>query len=266
MESAARRGGRPDDRNGHLMDLVAEAGAWLTDPANWSGSGGIPIRLIEHLGVSLAALVLAVAIALPIGLFVGHPRRGASLAITVANLGRALPTLALITLFLPLTVVIDPQLGFKVYPTLLALVVLGLPPILVNTYIGVSGVDPELVEAARGMGLQERQILRLVEVPVALPVIAGGIRSAASQIVATATLGAIFGGVGLGRYLVEGIAQNDNGMIFGGVALVAALSLATEGVFALVQRRLTSPGLAAPARGWAGRVQPDVAGAGSMGG
>jgi osmoprotectant transport system permease protein len=106
------------------------------------------------------------------------------------------------------------------------------------------------------MGLRERQILRQVEIPVALPALAGGIRSAASQIVATATLGAIFGGVGLGRYLVEGIAQNDNGKIFGGVTLVAALCLATEGVSAIVQRRVTSPGLAQPSTGWSGLVQP----------
>jgi osmoprotectant transport system permease protein len=238
------------------MDLVSETVAWLTDPTNWSGTSGIPTRLIEHLAVSFAAVLLAVAIALPIGLYVGHTRRGASVAVNVANLGRALPTLALITIFLPLTVLIDPQLGFKVYPTLLALVVLGLPPILVNTYVGVSGVDADLVEAGRGMGMRETEILRRVEIPVAVPVIAGGIRSAASQIVATATLGAIFGGVGLGRYLVEGIAQNDNGMIFGGVTLVAVLSLATETVFALIQRRITSPGLKATSAGWIRRAMP----------
>jgi osmoprotectant transport system permease protein len=236
------------------MDLFSETAAWLTDPTNWSGASGIPTRLVEHLAVSFAALLLAVAIALPIGLFVGHTRRGASLAVNVANLGRALPTLALITIFLPVTVLVDPQLGFKVYPTLLALVVLGLPPILVNTYVGVSGVDADLVEAGRGMGLRETEILRRVEIPVAIPVIAGGVRSAASQIVATATLGAIFGGVGLGRYLVEGIAQNDNGMIFGGVTLVAVLSLATETVFALVQRRITSPGLMTSSAGWMRRA------------
>ena len=134
----------------------------------------------------------------------------------------------MITLVLPITQAIDPQLGFKFYPTMIALVVLGIPPILVNTYVGVSGVDPELVESARGMGMRERQVLGRVEIPVALPILAGGIRSAATQIVATATLGAIFGGGGLGRFLVEGIAQNDDGMIFGGVTLVAVLSIATE--------------------------------------
>lgn len=238
------------------MNFIADAAAWLTDPANWSGAAGIPTRLLEHVAVSMAALVLAVAIALPLGLLVGHTKRGASAVVNLANLGRALPTLALITIVLPVTAAIDPQLGFKVYPTVIALVVLGIPPILVNTYVGIAGVDAELIESGRAMGLREGQVLRQVEVPVALPIIAGGIRAAATQIVATATLGAIFGGVGLGRYLVEGIAQNDNGMIFGGVALVAALSVATEAVFAIVQQRVTSPGVATPRFGWSSRLQP----------
>jgi osmoprotectant transport system permease protein len=225
------------------MSLIGEVVAWLTNPANWQGASGIPTRLLEHILLSGAALLIALAIALPIGLYIGHTRRGANISINLANFGRALPTLALITIVLPITAAVDPQLGFKVYPTLIAMVVLGIPPILVNTYVGISGVDAELVEAARGMGLREGQVLRRVEVPVALPVVASGVRSAATQIVATATLGAIFGGVGLGRYLVEGLAQNDDGMIFGGVVLVAGLCLLTEAVFALLQRALTSPGL-----------------------
>ena len=238
------------------MNLIEETVAWLLDPSHWSGADGIPLRLGEHLAVSLSALLLTVAIALPVGLIVGHTRRGASIAVNLANLGRALPTLAVITIVLPLTTAIDPQLGFKFYPTMIALIVLGIPPILVNTYVGISGVDPDLVESGRGMGLTERQVLARVEVPVAIPVVAGGIRSAAVQIVATATLGAIFGGGGLGRYLVEGIAQNDNGKIFGGVSLVAILCLLTEGAFALIQRRVTSPGLTQPRFGWSSRVQP----------
>jgi osmoprotectant transport system permease protein len=238
------------------MSLIEETLAWLTNPLNWSGAAGIPTRVVEHLLVSGAALVLAIAVALPIGLAVGHTKRGASIAVNLANLGRALPTLALITIILPITAAIDPQLGFKVYPTMIALVVLGIPPILVNAYVGISGIEPELIESAHGMGLREPQILSRVEIPIALPILAGGIRSAATQIVATATLGAIFGGVGLGRYLVEGIAQNDDGMIFGGVTLVAALSLATEAVFAIIQRRVTSPGLAQPRFGWTSRMQP----------
>ena len=242
------------------MELIGTTIAWLTDPANWQGPDGIPTRVLAHILVSGTALLIALLIGLPIGLIVGHTRKGAAVAINVANIGRALPTLAVITLVLPVTVLIDNQLGFKVYPTLIALVILGLPPIIVNTYTGISSVDPDLIEAARGMGLTERRVLSRVEIPVAIPVISGGVRAAATQIVATATLGAIFGGVGLGRFLVEGIAQNDNGMIFGGVTLVALLCVATEGLFALIQRRLTSPGLA-PAAVWMsrGRTAPAAA-------
>jgi osmoprotectant transport system permease protein len=236
------------------MELIGATIAWLTDPANWQGPDGIPTRVLAHILVSGTALLFALLIGLPIGLIVGHTRKGAAVAINVANIGRALPTLAVITLVLPVTVLIDNQLGFKVYPTLIALVILGLPPIIVNTYTGISSVDPDLIEAARGMGLTERRVLSRVEIPVAIPVISGGVRAAATQIVATATLGAIFGGIGLGRFLVEGIAQNDDGMIFGGVTLVALLCIATEGLFTWIQRRLTSPGLA-PAAVWMSRLQ-----------
>ena len=144
---------------------------------------------------------------------------------------------------LPTTAAIDPELGFKVYPTLIAMVVLAIPPILVNSYAGIAEVDRDLVESARGMGLRERQILVSVELPIALPVVLGGIRSAGVQVVATATLGAIFGFGGLGRYIVDGVAQQDNGQLFGGVVLVAALAIVTEFVFALLQHIATSPGL-----------------------
>jgi len=225
------------------MNLVTETVGWLSDPTHWTGTGSIPQRLVEHIVLSGLSLVVAILIALPIGLWVGHTGRGASFAVNLANLGRALPSLAVIAIVVPVTAAIDPQLGFLFYPTLIAMIVLGIPPILVNTYTGIAGVDRDLVEAARGMGFREWQVLRRVELPVAVPVIAGGVRSAAVQIVATATLGAIFGFGGLGRFLVEGIAQQNDGMIFGGVALVAALALSTEVVFAAIQRALTPPGL-----------------------
>ncbi|MGZ6341356.1 MAG: ABC transporter permease, partial [Candidatus Limnocylindrales bacterium] len=185
----------------------------------------------------------AVAVALPLGLAIGHSGRFGTLAVNLANLGRALPSLAVIALAIPVTVLADPVLGGTVYPTVVAMVVLAVPPILVNAYAGVREVDPDLVEAARGMGLREVQILTRIEIPLALPVITAGLRSAGVQIVATATLGAIFGFGGLGRYLVDGIAQRDDGQIFGGVVLVASLALLVEGAFALAQARLTSPGL-----------------------
>ena len=228
------------------MNLITETAAWLTDPAQWSGPGDIPQRLLEHLGLSALSLLAALAIALPAGLFIGHTRRGTALAANLANIGRAIPSLAVIGIVLPFTAAIDPQLGFKVYPTLVAMVILAIPPILVNAEAGVIGVDRDLVESARAMGMREAQVLRSVEIPVALPVILTGIRSAATQIVATMTLGAIFGSGGLGRFLVEGIAQNDDGKIFGGVVLVASLALVTEAVFAVLQRAGTSAGLRRP--------------------
>lgn len=225
------------------MDLAAATIAWLLDAARWSGPSGIPARVWEHLALSAAALLIAAAIALPLGMWVGHTRRGARLALNGANLARAVPSLAVIGIVIPITTAIDPQLGFRVIPTLIAMIALGVPPILVNTYTGVSEVDRDLTEAARGMGFTARQVLAGVEVPLALPAIVAGLGSAAVQIIATATLGAIFGFGGLGTYLTEGIAQNDDPMVFGGVVLVALLALAAEGGFSLLARWLTPRGL-----------------------
>lgn len=232
-----------------MTDLFGEVATWLSDPAQWTGPAGIPTRLLEHLGLAALSLVIAIAIALPIGLRVGHTGRGVTLAINAANLGRALPSLAVMGIVLPITVAIDPRLGFLVYPTVVAMVVLAIPPILVNASTGVAGVDRDLVESARGMGLRESQVLRRVEIPIALPVIAAGIRSAAVQVVATTTLAAVFGGPGLGRYLVEGNAQRDYAMLWGGVILIAGLSILTELGFGAIQRALTSPGLRSAAGG-----------------
>lgn len=218
------------------MNLVTQTVAWLTDPAHWSGPDGISTRLAEHIGISAVSMLVAIAIALPAGLYIGHTRRGVTVAVVMANIGRAVPSLALIGLIVPITQSLDPNLGFSLYPTLLAMSILAIPPILLNAFAGVSEVDADLVEAARGMGFRERQILGEVEIPLALPVILGGIRSAAVQVIATATLGAIFGLGGLGRLIVDGIAQNDNGQLFGGVFLVALLALAAEGSLALAQR------------------------------
>jgi osmoprotectant transport system permease protein len=146
------------------------------------------------------------------------------------------PSIALIGIVVPITQAFDPINGFSLYPTVLAMVVLAIPPILVNAFVGVREVDAEVVGAARGMGLSEGQILRRVELPLALPVVLGGIRSAAVQVIATTTLGAIFALGGLGRFVVDGLAQNDDGMLFGGVLLVAALAMAAEGLLALLQR------------------------------
>ena len=226
------------------MNLVTDTVAWLLDPAHWAGSAGIPNRLLEHLALSGASMAIAMAIAIPAGIWIGHTGRFTSVTVNIANFGRALPSLAVIGLVLPLTVALDPQAGFKVYPTLIAMVVLATPPILVNTQAGIAGVDRDLVEAARAMGMTEAGVVRRVELPLAIPPILAGLRSASVQVIATATLGAIFGGGGLGRYLVEGVAQRDDGMTFGGVVLVAGLALVVEGAFAILQRLIRSPGLA----------------------
>lgn len=226
------------------MNLVEATLAWLVDPVNWTEAAGIPSRLLEHVVLSGAALAIAAAIAVPIGIYVGHTGRGVAVAANAANVGRALPSLAVIAIVLPITAAIDNQAGFKVYPTLVAMVVLAIPPILVNTQTGVSEVDHDLVEAGRAMGMRPGQVIRGLELPLAAPAIVTGLRSAAVQVIATATLGAIFGGGGLGRYLVEGIAQRNVGMTFAGVVLVAVLALAAEGAFALAARLIRSPGLA----------------------
>jgi osmoprotectant transport system permease protein len=227
------------------MDVVTATISWLVDPANWQLRNGIPVRLWEHVELSAVSLAVSAAVAVPLGLFIGHSGRFSWLVVSSANAWRALPSFAVIGLLVPFTTVLDPKAGFTTYPTLIAMIVLAGPPLLVNSYQGVAGVDRDLVEAARGMGMRERQILTGVEIPVALPVIATGVRLAAVQVVGTATLGSIFGFGGLGRYLVLGEANKNNGELFGGVVLVAALALATFGLFTLIERRLVSPGLSA---------------------
>jgi osmoprotectant transport system permease protein len=227
------------------MDLVTATAQWLADPQQWQGPNGIPARLLEHLYISGASLALAALVALPLGMWIGHTGRMSWLVVSSANAWRALPSFAVIAVLGPFTSRIDPNLGFTLYPTIIAMIVLAGPPILVNSYEGISGVDGDLVDAARGMGMRERQILFGLELPIALPVIATGIRLAAIQVIATATLGSIFGFGGLGRFIVLGDANQDNGELFGGVFLVAALALITYALFVLLERRLVSPGLSA---------------------
>jgi osmoprotectant transport system permease protein len=228
------------------MDLLSRTAAWLADPLHWTGPNGIPNRLIEHVGLSAGALLIALVIALPVGLWIGHTRRYVWLATSSATLWRALPSLALIAMVLPITAAIDPQIGFKILPTAVAMVVLAIPPILVNAHSGVAEVQGDMVEAGRGQGMTAWQVLTRVELPLALPVIVAGIRSAAIQVVATQTLGAIVGGPGLGGYLVEGFATFSLGgdaEVVAGVILVAGVVVAVEAAFAMAQHLLTPRGL-----------------------
>ncbi|MEV6985678.1 ABC transporter permease subunit [Sphaerisporangium sp. NPDC051017] len=219
---------------------------WLIDffgdSANWSGSGGIPVRLLEHVEFSFAALLLAMAIAIPLGLLIGHTRRGAVLVVVAANAARALPTLGLVVL-----IVLLAGVG-TTWPVLLPLVALAVPPILVNTYEGVRGVDEDLRDAAYGMGLRGGQVLLRVLVPVALPLILLGLRIAAIQVVATATVAAYVGLGGLGRYIIDGLATKDFPSTIGGAVLVAALALVVQLAFSLLQRVVVSPGVSQRAR------------------
>ena len=217
------------------MEFFASVLEWFADPAHWRGDDGIPTRLWEHVQLSGLAVGIAAAIALPLGLFLGHTGRGAFAAINIANMGRALPSLALIALGLVVSITLGLGLGF--WPTLFALVPLAVPPILTNTFVAVRGVDRDTVEAARGMGLRESQILRSVELPLALPLILVGVRTAAVNVVATATLGALVAGGALGRYIVDGLALQEFDRLFAGALLVALLAVATEGLFGIFAAR-----------------------------
>jgi osmoprotectant transport system permease protein len=223
------------------MEFVLAVVAWLTDPAHWAGSDGIPNRLAEHLLISIVTTVAAVLIALPVGLLFGHAGRGGFVAINLANLGRAMPSLALLALMLPVALSLKLGLGF--WPTFIALVPLGIPPVLTNSYVAVREVDRDVVEAARGMGLRERQVLSQVELPIAAPLIIAGVRNSAVAIVATATLGALVAGGGLGRYIVDGLARQEYPRLFVGALLVALLSILVELAFGVFERLAVSSGL-----------------------
>jgi osmoprotectant transport system permease protein len=225
------------------LSLQADVVAWLTDPAHWQGSDGIPVRLYEHLAISSIALGVALAAALPIGLITGHRQRGGVLAINAANFGRAIPSYAVLVMVLPISLRINTEYGLDVIPTFVSMTLLAIPPILVNAYAGIREVDRELVEAARARGMREGQILRRVELPVAIAPVMSGLRTAAVQVIATATLGAVVAYGGLGRYIIDGFARNQMDRMSAGVVLVAALALLTEGGLSVVQRLLTPAGL-----------------------
>jgi osmoprotectant transport system permease protein len=218
------------------VSLAGGALEWLTDPENWSGPGGIPARLLEHLTYSGVTMAVALAVAVPLGLWVGHTGRGSGVVVGLAGALRALPTLGLLTLFTLL-------LGLGLVPPIIALVLLAIPPILSGAYAGVANVSPALKDAGAAMGMTGSQVLTRVEVPNALPVILGGVRNAALQVVATVTVVAYINLGGLGRYLIDGLAVRDYDRMLGSVVLVAVLALVVDAVLALAQRLSTSPGL-----------------------
>ena len=218
------------------MEVLGETVSWFIDPAHWTGRDGIPTRVLEHVVLSLVSIVIASLVAVPVGLTIGHTRRAEAIVIGFANLGRALPSLAVLLIFLPLVGIGDPL-------AVVAMVALAIPPIVVNSAVGVREVDRDLTEAGHGMGMNEMELLRRVELPIALPVILTGLRVAAVQVVATLTLGALVAGGGLGRYIVDGLAVRDEGRLVAGALLVALLAILTERTFGSIERRAVSPGL-----------------------
>jgi len=216
---------------------------WLLDPANWAGPQGVPQRLVEHLGYTALTLLIAIIIAVPLGAWIGHTGRGGFLVVGLANGLRALPTLGLLVLLVG-------AIGIGLLGPLIALVVLAVPPILAGTYAGVRNVDHAVVDAAKGMGMRGRDVLLQVELPNALPLIIGGIRSSLLQVISTATIAAFVALGGLGRFIVDGLAVRDFGQMVGGSLLVALLAIVSDLLLAALQKLLVSPGLqAAPAAG-----------------
>ena len=218
--------------------------AWLTAATTWQGETGIPFRLLEHLAICAVSVAAATAIALPIGLYIGHTGRGARVAVAVSNIGRAIPSLGWLGIAYPISTGLFQRAGLGFLPAFIGLVALAIPPIVTNTYAGLRDVDPDLREAARGMGMGELQLLARVEVPVALTVILAGIRVSAVSVVATAPLAALVGAGTLGSYILQGLALSDEVRVVAAALLVAVLAILTELGFSWLQRRAVSPGLA----------------------
>ena len=223
------------DPDGADVNAFGEAVRYLNDPLNWTRRNGILDLLGEHLAVSVIAVLGAMVLAVPLGVVLGHTGRGGGLVVAVSNVSRAIPTLALLTIF-----AVTP-IGFGNRATTIALAVFAVPPILANTYLGFREVDPDVREAARAMGMSEGQVIRRIELPLASPLLMTGIRTATVQVVATATLAALVGGGGLGQIINLGFGQQDYGEIIAGALLVAALAVLTE-VALVVVSWLVIPG------------------------
>lgn len=225
------------------MSFLVKALEWFADPAHYRGGDAVQLRLLEHIELSGLAVLIGAVVALPIGLWLGHTGRFGFIAVNIANLGRALPSLALLAFALPIAFSLGLGLGF--WPTLISLVPLAIPPMLTNSYVAVRAVDRDVVEAARGVGMGDLGILGRVELPLALPLVLAGMRTASVNVVATATLGALVAGGGLGRYIVDGLGLQEYDRLFAGALLVALLAIVVELTFGAVERRSVSPGIRA---------------------
>ncbi|WP_035834245.1 ABC transporter permease [Jonesia quinghaiensis] len=211
------------------MDLLREALVWLADGGNWAGPTGITARLGEHLMVTAIVVALACLLAMPIGVWAGHRGRGGDLIVGIAGAARALPTLGLLTLAAL-------ALGIGLVAPVVALVVLAIPPVLNAAYSGIATVQPSVTGAARAVGMSSRQVLAQVQLPLATPVLLGGVRSATLQVIATATLAAYTSNTGLGRYIFAGLKANDYPLLIAGSLLVVVVALVVDALFAVAQR------------------------------
>lgn len=239
------------------MNVIGDGFGWLSDSGNWWGPNGLFQRILEHLAYSGLALLIAFVVAFPIGLAIGHSGHGKFAASGTANLLRAIPTygiIALLFIWKPLTL----------WPLLLALAILAIPPIMLNTAAGIANVDPQTRDAAVGVGLTGRQVLFGVEVPNALPLILAGVRSAANQVIATATVLGFKGQGGMGRYINSGYATQQYDVVAGASTAIVVMVLIVEALFAWLQRRLISPGLRIPRAGNRGRTKTVSVGAHPM--
>jgi osmoprotectant transport system permease protein len=218
------------------MSTITGVIRWFLDPAHWSGSEGIPIRLAQHVQLSAESVAIGALIALPAGILLGHYGRFGTLAINISNVGRAVPSFGILVITVQL-------FGLGDLPIIISLTALAIPPMVTNTYVALREVDADIKEAARGMGYREfAQILR-VELPLAVPLIMAGVRTSAVQVVATATLAALIAGGGLGRYVIDGLGQQNYPMLVAGAILVALLALATELALAAAERLLVPRGI-----------------------
>jgi osmoprotectant transport system permease protein len=219
------------------VGLLGDLWSWFTTASNWTGSNGIIHRTWEHIQYSFWASLVAAAVALPVGVVLGHIRKFPFLAVNIAGVARALPTLGLlilVSLWKPL----------ELWPALLVLALLALPSMLANTYAGITGVERDVGDAAAGMGMTGSQVVARVEVPLASPLILAGIRSGVNQVIATATIVAYTGHGGLGRFIIDGLAALDYAEFTAGAVLVVVLALVVEGLFALLQRAVVPAGVA----------------------
>jgi osmoprotectant transport system permease protein len=224
---------------------------WFLDPVHWQGPGGVPTRVWEHVWISLLSVAAATLVGLPIGLWTGHTGRGGNLAVNLANIGRAIPSYAILVMVLPISLALAPTLGYSpnlglsFIPTFTAMVLLAIPPILVNAHAGLLAVDRDLIESARGMGMKETQILGRIEVPLALGVIVGGFRTAVLNVIATATIGAIVSFGGLGRFIIDGRLRGIAGIpeLIAGAILVTVLAVGVDLLLGGLQKRMTPRGV-----------------------